>query len=101
MRQHPPSRIAVFLYGLRKDSRTKMKLSGSEFTLTEQLLVGIYDRVSWLQWANSKAAKDGEPPPERLTEKLFGKTKEEQTDLTTYSSPEEFEAQRCRILEGR
>ena len=100
MRQLPPLRIAVFLYGLRKDSRIKLRLAGLEYTLTEQLLVGIFDKVNWLQWANSKTAKDGGEPPEPLAFKLFGGDAD-RSDITAYNSPEEFETQRRRIIEGR
>lgn len=69
--------------------------------MIEQLLVYIYDRLCWLQWANSKAAADGEAPPETLASKLFGIKSENDTDSISYETPEDFERQKKMILEGK
>lgn len=99
IKQLPPITAAVFVCGLRADSRLALALSGRECTSQELLLSMIYDQVSWLKWAQTKDGQKGINHPEPLSKKLAGKM---DTDSETegYESPEDFEAERRRLLKG-
>ncbi len=96
-----PKMAAIFSCGLRDDSRIKLKLANSKYPMELLLDVLTYDAVNWLRWSRSKAAHDGEKPPERIYDKLLGIDKDtKDSDVVAFDSPEEFEAARKRILEG-
>lgn len=61
----------------------------------------IYDRVSWLQWSRTEGAASGKNKPEPLAPRLMGINDDEDSDLITFDSPEDYELQRKQILEGR
>src|SRR5690625_8020912 len=58
-RQLPPSRVAVFAYGLRDDSRIKMKSSGQNVPIDTILLAGMSDRLSTLDWFETADGQKG------------------------------------------
>lgn len=82
--------------GLRHDSRSKMSLSGQKYTLTEMLSVMIYDKLAWLQWSRTKSGANGTNIPQSLAAKLLSDGTENET--AGFSSAEEFEAERKRLL---
>ncbi len=91
---------AAFFVGLRHDSRSKMSLAGQKYTLIEEISVMIYDKLAWLQWAQTKDGAKGINRPEKLAVKLFGSSTDQQNEVEGFTSPEEFEAERKRLLEG-
>ena len=74
-RRLSPFKIAVFSFGLKDDSRIKMKLSGQKIPLNILLLAGVNDRLSTLVWAKTKDGQKGKNPPESIVDLL---TKEKQ-----------------------
>lgn len=97
----PVRTAAAFFVGLRHDSRCKMLLAEQKYTFLEMIAVMIYDKLAWLQWAQTKDGAKGINRPEKLAAKLFGSSTERQeNEVKGFSSPEEFEAERRKLLEG-
>src|SRR5690625_4667951 len=80
-RQLPPLKVAVFSYGLRNDSRIKMKMTGMEIPIDTFLLAGIFDKLSVLVWFNTKDGQKGKNRPEPITDILLGKTNDKKDDV--------------------
>ncbi len=101
MRALPARRVALFSVGLRDDSRIKMFLTDSKFTLSEILLINIYDFLKLDLWTKTKDATKGKNRPESLYDKLIGqKTQEKQNGQNmAFGSAEEYEKTRKKILE--
>lgn len=101
MRALPARRVALFSVGLRDDSRIKMFLTDSKLTLSEILLINIYDFLKLDLWTKTKDATKGKNRPESLYEKLIGqKTQEKQNGQNmAFGSAEEYEKTRKKILE--
>lgn len=97
-RRLPPLMVAVFSLGLRDSSRIKMKLSGQTVPLETMLLAGIYDRLSILVWFQTKDGQKGINRPTSLTSLLL--KKEQENDIVAFSSGEEFEQMRKRLIGG-
>ena len=64
--EYPPELVGTLVFGLRKESRVKMKLSGDKITTTE--------------WLNK---------PKHILDQLLGLNKREQ--YATFETMEEFE----------
>lgn len=92
----PVDYAATLASGLRENSRIKMRLAGTEITTDTALLARIVDNTRVLIWAKTKDAETGKNYPESILEKLTGREKE--TEDTGFSTAEEFEAARNRIL---
>mgnify|MGYP001356934924 CR=1 FL=1 len=99
-RQLPATRVAVFAYGLRDDSRIKRKINGIE-TIDEQImLASILDQVNMLVWLQTEDGHKGINRPGSVLEQLFGRgEKEKRSDeVVGYRSGEEFEKARQQLL---
>lgn len=61
----------------------------------------IYDKLAWLQWAQTKDGAKNRNAPKPLARKLFeiDETDKEQ-EIQSYDSPEDFQAARKKILQG-
>lgn len=90
--------VAYLILGLREESRLQQKLQNSKTTLTNYLLAGILDRLSLLVWANTKDAQKGLNRPKMVVDSLFDSVKNR--DNISFSSSEDFEKERERILKG-
>lgn len=98
MKQLPLNTAAVLSYGLRNDSRIKMKLRGDKFTMSELMLTMIYDRTAILQWYFTQ--NGGSEPPESLAAKLLGINEESSKDVVSFASGEDYETWRASLLKG-
>lgn len=80
-----------------------MALSGLKYSLSEMMSVMIYDKLAWLQWAKTKDGAAGINRPQRLAVKLqlFGQAAEEDKEIESFSSADDFEARRRKLLEGK
>ena len=96
-KQLPPSTVAIFSIGLREDSRIKMKLSGAKVSPNILLLSGIVDRLNLLLWTKTKDAEKGLNKPKPILEHLY----EKESEVSAFTSGEDFEKERQRIIEGR
>lgn len=99
-RQLPPTQVAVFSYGLREDSRIKMKLSGHKVDLETMLLARIADNLTTLVWFQTEDGQKGNNKPDSILDMLTGKTKQKD-ETVRFDSGEDFMKQRKRLLEGR
>ncbi len=94
-RQLSPKLVATLVVGLRDDSRIKMKFTDNVISFNQIIMVSILDHLKMLVWLNSDEGSKGTNKPKSLLKELL-KDKE---DTQTFSSPEEFEQERRRILE--
>lgn len=94
----PVQLLATLAVGLRDNSRVKMAMTQTPVRDETVLLAMIADYVHWIQWSMTQAAQDGGKPPKSVLDFYLGIDREE--TLSGYSTPEEFEAERKRILEG-
>ena len=92
----PLSRVATFAVGLRENSRIKMKMSGAKLPLDTMLLASIVDRLTVLAWMKTKDGADGINPPKSILYTLM--QEEENSDIESFATPEEFERRRNEIL---
>lgn len=97
-RSLPLLTAAAYFMGLRQDSRCKMLISGQKHSLETMLAAMIYDKLAWLQWAKTKDGSKGVNMPRPIAAKLFGEDTDE--EMQGFTSIEEFEAERKRILGG-
>lgn len=95
----PVDYAATLASGLRENSRIKMRMAGTDITTETALLAHIVDNTRVLLWAKTEDAKNGRNYPESMLERLTGAKKE--TKDTGFSTAEEFEAARNRILGKR
>src|SRR5699024_4391234 len=99
-RQLPPLRIAVFAFGLREDSRIKMKFNGQIVSTDTLLLAGISDKLSTLVWFQTEDGQKGNNRPTMLTELLSNKKKESKEDVIVFSSGEDFVKARKELIKA-
>lgn len=90
----PLTKIAIFAKGLRDDSRIKMKMSESKFSVKESLLAGILDRLTLILYSKTKDAEKGKNYPKLLIEEV------KEDDVQGFTSSKEFEKMRRKIIEG-
>lgn len=90
----PPFMTARLACGLRDDSRIKLKLNNSPISLNTALLAAIFDRVAWLQWANTKDAHDGLGKPDPILPILLGVKDSSKPDAVVFDDPAAFFAKR-------
>jgi len=83
--------VATLVFGLREDSRTKMKLSGSTLSISQTLMAMQVDCLNILIWSNTKDAQKGRNKPKSILNILLGNDKEKGEELMVFDSPEEFE----------
>lgn len=95
-KQLPPTRVAVFAFGLKDTSRIKMKLSGQKVPLETLLLAGIVDRLSLLVWGKTADGQKGINRPTMVTDTLLNK--EQETDVIVFNSSKDFEETRNKLI---
>lgn len=96
-KQLPVYRVAVFVCGLRENSRIMMKVSQTKVQLDSMLLAGIADRLSLLLWQRTKDGQHGRNRPVSIVEQLTNKPKAEHEEFI-FNSGEEFENARTKLL---
>ena len=99
-RQLPATRVAVFAYGLRDDSRIKMRLSGQTVPTDRFLLAGILDELRTLVWYQSEDGHKGVNRPTSITNLLLGKKEEKDDEIVVYETGKDFEKARKRLIGG-
>lgn len=81
----PVVTLAALSFGLREDSRIKMKLAGMTYIPQEFLLASICDNIKMLRY--NLMASDGDPLPSLYMDLITGKDKQ---DTEPYTA-EDFE----------
>lgn len=84
--------VATLVFGLRADSRTKMKLSGQKITLEQMLLAQQADILHLLFWAKTKDGQKNRNRPNSILTRLIGLEETKREDLLSFASPAEYES---------
>jgi|SRR5690625_847050 len=99
-RQLPASLVAVFAYGLRDDSRIKLKMSDQAVPFDTILLAGILDKLNILVWFQTKDAEKGINRPLSIVESITKVNEKDENDIVGFESGEDFMKKRKRLLKG-
>lgn len=98
-RRLPLKMVAVFSFGLKDDSRIKMKLNGMEVPFETMLLASAVDRLSTLVWQQTKDGMDGKNYPLSIVAMLTNaQTNKENSNVTSFATGEDFMRERERLL---
>ena len=98
-RSLPVQLVATLSAGLRDTSRIKLKAAGSPAPLDTILLAVIADRVEAFRYGFTEDAENGTNQPKSIMSVILGEDQLQTTrsGITSFSSPEEFEATLARI----
>ena len=96
----PVELLATLVFGLRDNSRVKLNLAKVHVSADTLLLAAAVDRLSLLVWAQTKDAQRHRNPPKSFVEELTADAVEKKQKHLTFSSGEEFEAARAKILQN-
>ena len=66
--------------------------------MTEVLLAIIADKLALLTWMQTEDAKTGQNRPESILDALLGLAPD--NDFESFDTPEDFERERRRLLQG-
>lgn len=98
-RRLPLKMVAVFSFGLKDDSRIKMKLNGMEVPFETMLLASAVDRLSTLVWQQTKDGMDGRNYPLSIVAMLTNaQPSKENRNVTSFATGEDFMKERERLL---
>ena len=89
--------LATLAVGLRDNSRIKMRMAGARQPTDTILLGAAVDHLAFLRWERSRDAQSGRNRPASVLSILLD---EPERKTTAFSSAEEFEAARERILQS-
>lgn len=90
--------LATLSFGLRDNSRIKMKMSETPVDLNTILIASALDRLNFLSWCKTKDAEKGRNRPKSVVQSLLNKENKQERDFEVYASPEEFYAAREKLL---
>lgn len=100
-RQLPVHLVAVFAFGLKDNSRIKMKLNEQTVPMETILLASISDKLSTLIWFQTEDGQKGKNRPFSLVDLFTNKNnRETKKDVIVFNSGEDFVDQRQRLLKG-
>ena len=88
--------MAILVYGLRENSRLKMKILNSKMETKNYLLAGILDRLTLLVYANTKDAQKGRNKPKMLLDTI----EKSKDNVSSFTSGEDFEKAKAKILKN-
>ena len=91
----PVPLLATLVCGLREDSRIQCRMADMPISLNLFFMSAIYDKVAWLQWAQTKDAEKGRNIPESITAKLLDK--EPKRQIRAFASGADFDAEWKRL----
>lgn len=87
--------MITLCFGLKADSRLKMKMTGTPVPLHIQLLAGCLDCLNWLVWSKSKKAQKNQDRPSSILKQILNPVVK---DNQGFMTPEEFEKARQAII---
>ena len=90
METFKPSYIGTLAEGLREDSRIRMKQAGLTITIDQMVAAYTADKVANIVWMLSDDGMKGLNEPKSILAVLTGKTQEKNSNIVSFSSPEEF-----------
>mgnify|MGYP002516544657 CR=1 FL=1 len=89
-RSLPCKTVAALSFGLRNESKIKMKIMGLRATTEQMLLASIADRVGELEWMQTKDGVRGRNRPVSILKEMIEEEREK--DTVVFGSGEEFDA---------
>lgn len=81
-----PFLAGTLAYGLKPDSRIRMKMAGIDLLPTQMLMTRAVDELAVIRWLNTQDGVDGVNRPVLLTQSIIPK----KDDNAGYDTPEEF-----------
>lgn len=97
----PPNKVAAFCFGLKDDSRVKMRVSKQRITLDQMLLARIADELAFIAWSKTVDGQKNRNRPASILESLMHPGNEKNEDYNSYASGEEFAAAWRKIMEDK
>lgn len=97
-RELPLDLLATLCFGLRPNSRVKMKLTEATVDIDTMLLASIVDRVSMLVWMQSDDGRKNQNRPPSITNTLIESAKPKQ--YAEFRTAEDFERMRHNLMCG-
>jgi hypothetical protein len=98
-RRLPLKMVAVFSFGLKDDSRIKMKLNDMEVSFETMLLASAVDRLSTLVWQQTKDGMDGKNYPLSIVAMLTNaQPNKENSNVTSFATGKDFMKERKKLL---
>lgn len=98
-RRLPLKMVAVFSFGLRENSRIKMKMNDIEVPFETLLIAGIQDKLNVLIWQQTKDGMNGRNYPQSMAAMLMkSQQKAKTSDLIGFESSEDFLKEREKLL---
>lgn len=96
-RELPLRTAAILANGLSQNSRCYRKVSGQKLSSDEYTQLAILDELRIIRWLHSADASKGKNRPESVLAQMLEPKKKA---TIGYSTPEEFEAMRKKIIAG-
>ena len=96
-RSLPVKTVATLSAGLRDNSRIKLLAGDIPAPQEIILLATIADRIEAFRYGFSEDASQGRNRPPSIVEALYGETNKKNNGVTSFKTPEEFEAALARI----
>lgn len=93
-----PELVATLCFGLRPESRVKMKVSKSKITLTQTLIARMVDELSFQSWAQTKDGQKNRNRPESVLKAL---TEEHEDELVSFMTADDFKSAWENLTHGR
>lgn len=91
MYELPLKKVALFSYGLRENSRIKLKMNGMNYSFETMLLAGALDRLTLLVWGQTKDGSKGINRPDSILSKLMGEETKTNREHMVFETSEDFE----------
>lgn len=90
----PLRKLATLACGLRENARINMELSGTKIDIQTMLLALLADKTAEMCWLNSVEGAQGVNHPPSIYRAIMDPTKEEkeqESEVMTFRTPEEYE----------
>lgn len=94
----PVYQVAVYAYGLRADSRIRMKISNSNINLSEMLLASTVDKLNLLVWTKTEDGSKNRNRPKSILEILNNNVLEK--EIVAYETGDKFIQARNKLING-
>lgn len=83
-----PDLVATLVFGLRDNSRVKMRLSKTKLTLEQALFAMMVDQLRFQSWTHSKEAHKGRGYKEKSILKALQEEPKEKDELEVFDDAE-------------
>lgn len=96
-RELPLDLVATLCFGLRDNSRIKLKMGGTMFDTNTMLIASALDGINTLCWMQTEDAKKGRNRPPSIVKALTDQNKPK--EYISFRSIDDFERMRHTIME--